>query len=62
MSDTAPSDLAGAPAILWTPPADRVRASRMHGFMRRAEARSGRSFGSYEDLWRWSVEDLSGFW
>ena len=62
MSDTAPSDLAGAPAILWTPPADRVRASRMHGFMRWAEARSGRSFGSYEDLWRWSVEDLSGFW
>jgi acetoacetyl-CoA synthetase len=22
----------------------------------------GRSFASYDDLWRWSVEDLEGFW
>ena len=30
--------------------------------MRWLEAERGLSFDSYEDLWRWSVEDLDGFW
>lgn len=31
-------------------------------FTRWLEVERGRSFASYEDLWRWSVDDLEGFW
>ena len=24
--------------------------------------RTGRSFANYDELWRWSVQDLDGFW
>src|SRR3954453_8471674 len=42
--------------LLWEPPpAVRERAA-ITGFMER------RGFGSYDELWRWSVEDLEGFW
>lgn len=34
----------------------------MGAFLRRAEAAGGRSLAGYDDLWRWSVEDLDGFW
>jgi len=57
---------AAAPAApaepLWTPPEARVRNSRMHAFLQRAAARAGARFEGYEDLWRWSVQDLAGFW
>jgi acetoacetyl-CoA synthetase len=46
----------------WTPSPARVAGSRLHAFMERAAARSGRTFGGYEDLWRWSVEELPTFW
>jgi acetoacetyl-CoA synthetase len=44
------------PPILWTPSAERVERSNMTAFMR------ARGVGDYEALWRWSVEDLEGFW
>src|ERR1700727_2893229 len=48
--------------ILWQPPAD-LRQSRQIGrFMEFAEGRCDRRFAGYDDLWRWSVEDLEGFW
>jgi len=34
----------------------------MTGFMRWLEAERGLSFSDYEALWRWSVDDLEGFW
>jgi acetoacetyl-CoA synthetase len=37
-------------------------ASRMEAFRAAASRRHGRPLGGYEDLWRWSVEDLGGFW
>ena len=30
--------------------------------MELAERRHGREFACYDELWRWSVEDLEGFW
>ena len=44
--------------ILWTPPAGRAAASRMAAFLASAPG----SPSDYEELWRWSVDDLDGFW
>jgi acetoacetyl-CoA synthetase len=34
----------------------------MGRFLAWVEEREGRRFGGYHDLWRWSVDDLAGFW
>src|SRR6266542_2437480 len=43
--------------VLWTPPADVLETSRIGDYVRWL----GRD-GDYHALWRWSVEDLPGFW
>jgi acetoacetyl-CoA synthetase len=48
--------------ILWEPPADLRRSTEIGRFMEFAERRHEQQFGGYGDLWRWSVEDLDGFW
>jgi acetoacetyl-CoA synthetase len=53
---------AGAPEKLWEPPAELVKRARMTGYMRWLEAERGLRFDDYHDLWRWSVDDLEGFW
>ena len=40
--------------LLWTP--SDPDASEMARLMR------ARGFSDYDELWRWSVEDLEGFW
>ena len=50
-----------APEPLWTPPSDSGQRSRIGAYVRWL-AQRGRDFASYEDLWRWSVTDLDGFW
>jgi acetoacetyl-CoA synthetase len=47
---------------LWKPDAERVASSPLTAFTRRAEQVSGRSFGFYSDLHRWSVDDREAFW
>src|SRR2546423_9010608 len=42
--------------LLWEPSPETRKRARITGFMER------RGFGSYDELWRWSVEDLDGFW
>ncbi|MDQ1443328.1 MAG: acetoacetyl-CoA synthetase, partial [Acidimicrobiaceae bacterium] len=49
------------PEMLWSPPPGIRRQSRIGAYLGWLEHR-GRSFASYDDLWRWSVEDLEGFW
>ena len=44
------------PTLLWEPLTERVERALMTRFMRE------RGHGSYDELWRWSVEDLDGFW
>ena len=46
------------PTKLWEPPDELVEGALMTRYMRSLD----RGFGSYEDLRRWSVEDLEGFW
>jgi acetoacetyl-CoA synthetase len=47
---------------LWEPSAGLVERARMTAFMRWLEAERGLGFDGYHDLWRWSVDDLEGFW
>ncbi|HEX8120840.1 MAG TPA: acetoacetate--CoA ligase [Solirubrobacteraceae bacterium] len=44
--------------LLWTPSADMVEGATMTRFMRWLD----RGLETYDDLWRWSVDDLEGFW
>jgi acetoacetyl-CoA synthetase len=53
---------AQAPEKLWEPSAERVKRSRMREYMGWLEAERGHSFATYDELWRWSVSDLEGFW
>ena len=48
--------------ILWQPAADTRDATRIGRYMSWLDAERGRRFAGYEDLWRWSVDDLDGFW
>jgi acetoacetyl-CoA synthetase len=45
-----------APQILWTPSAERVERSNMTAFAR------AHGHADYDALWRWSIDDLEGFW
>jgi len=42
--------------LLWEPPDELLTGSKLARYMRE------RGFSSYQELWRWSVEDLEGFW
>lgn len=46
---------------LWRPP-DGGTDSRLAGFTRWLEARHDRTFADYDELWRWSTEELGQFW
>src|SRR5262245_19602540 len=50
------------PTPLWRPSPELIERSRMTEFMRWLEAERGLSFEDYDALWRWSVDDLEGFW
>jgi acetoacetyl-CoA synthetase len=47
---------------LWEPSAEMVERSRLTEYMRWLEAERGLRFDGYHELWRWSVDDLEGFW
>jgi acetoacetyl-CoA synthetase len=42
--------------LLWEPSEDVRRSARVGRYM------AERGFGSYDELWRWSVGDVDGFW
>ena len=42
--------------IIWQPSRERLEDSAMFAFMRAC------NFESYDDLYRWSITDLEGFW
>ncbi|MGZ4352238.1 MAG: acetoacetate--CoA ligase, partial [Gaiellaceae bacterium] len=43
-------------SVLWEPSAEQVESSRLTRYLR------ARGFSTYDELWRWSVSDLEGFW
>jgi acetoacetyl-CoA synthetase len=44
------------PTLLWEPPAEMVERAAMTRYLRERGKRD------YHELWRWSVDDLEGFW
>jgi acetoacetyl-CoA synthetase len=51
------------PEVLWTPSAERVEAATLTRFARWVQETRGVAVtGSYDELWRWSVDDVEAFW
>ncbi|MBS1895111.1 MAG: acetoacetate--CoA ligase [Actinobacteria bacterium] len=50
------------PEILWEPTAAAVEASALTAYVDWLRAERGVDVTTYPDLWRWSVDDLEGFW
>lgn len=48
--------------LLWEPSAERIAAANMTRFAAFAGERCGRNLDSYAALYRWSVDDIPGFW
>lgn len=48
--------------VLWTPPAAMMQSCRMSRYMRWLADRHSRDITGYEQLWRWSTQDLTAFW
>jgi acetoacetyl-CoA synthetase len=51
-----------APEVLWTPPDELRERAAITRYMRWLSEERGLSFDGYDELWRWSVDDLEGFW
>jgi acetoacetyl-CoA synthetase len=50
------------PELLWTPSGEQIERATLTRYQRWLEEERGLRFGSYAELWRWSVDDLEGFW
>jgi len=50
------------PPVLWTPPPDARRTTRIGAYLDWLERTDGRSFADYDALLRWSIDDLDAFW
>jgi len=47
---------------LWAPTPERIERARLTAFRRWLKEKRGLTFPDFESLWRWSTEDLDGFW
>jgi acetoacetyl-CoA synthetase len=48
--------------LLWEPPGDARTTTRMGRFLTEVEGSLGLELPTYDDAWRWSVDDLAAFW
>ncbi len=48
--------------LLWTPSAERVASANLTAYMRWLEKERNLRFSTYDELWRWSVDELEAFW
>ena len=48
--------------VLWEATPARLEASQLGDYLRWLRDRGGPTFDSYQELWRWSVDDLAAFW
>jgi acetoacetyl-CoA synthetase len=51
-----------APELLWKPTQEQVDGTTLTRYQRWLGDNRGLHFDSYAELWRWSVDDLEGFW
>ena len=49
-------------AVLWEPPSQARATSQLARYMAWLAETTGRTFGDYSELWRWSVDELEAFW
>lgn len=54
--------MAEARATLWEPSAAQAEGNKLARFEAWLGEACGKSFGSYQEMWEWSVSDLDGFW
>jgi acetoacetyl-CoA synthetase len=47
---------------MWTPPADVLEHSKVGAFLAWLGEHRGLRLVTHDELWRWSVDDLEGFW
>jgi acetoacetyl-CoA synthetase len=47
---------------MWSPPPDVRDTFEVGRYLRWLESERGLTFDGYDELWRWSVDDLEGFW
>ena len=47
---------------MWAPSPERVERANLTRYLGWLGDRRGLRFASYDELWRWSVDDLDGFW
>jgi acetoacetyl-CoA synthetase len=57
-----PPGSAAAGAVLWTPPPDVRETTEIGRYLGWLDHERGLAFAGYDDLWRWSVDDLPAFW
>jgi acetoacetyl-CoA synthetase len=50
------------PAVTWRPTAEQQKHCRLAGFMQWVGHHRGIQLADYRQAWRWSVDDVSGFW
>ena len=50
------------PELLWTPTQEQIEGATLTRYQRWLADTRGLRFDSYGELWRWSVDDLEGFW
>jgi len=50
------------PPVLWQPSEAFARHTRLRAYMRWLAAERDVDIATYDDLWRWSVDELEGFW
>lgn len=48
--------------VLWQPSEEQEAQANITRYLRWLREQKGLDFGSYDDLWAWSVTDLEGFW
>jgi acetoacetyl-CoA synthetase len=48
--------------VMWTPPADVRETTQLGRFLDHLRDQRGVELTDYDQLWRWSVDDLEGFW
>lgn len=48
--------------LLWSPSSEQVGASRLYHYQGWLANRHNIPLGSYEELWRWSIDSLEDFW
>ena len=48
--------------MMWTPPADVRETTQLGRYLNWLRETHGIDHAGYDELWRWSVDDLEGFW